>query len=141
MLTQASALLTLIFLPPLGVAQIFSMPFFQLSDPNSQPGQLQVAGSIWVFVVVAIPLTAVMLVLWRWWYKGARIRRMEGIPEKDTSAEKKTKPTSASIRPLLSDVELSQWTTGDTSGHLSLHSRSFGTKSGRSGEVKAQTYV
>jgi hypothetical protein len=115
------------------------MPFFYLTDPNSKPGQLQVAGSIWVFVVVAIALPAVMLLLWRWWYKGARIRRMGGLSEKVKLAEKKTKPSSAPIRPLLSDTELSQWTTRDTSRPLSLHSRSFGTKPGRSGEVKIQT--
>jgi hypothetical protein len=117
------------------------MPFFSVDFSEHKP-VLQAAGSIWVFLVVALPLTAVMLVLWRWWYKRAKLRRMEGIPEKVTLPERKRKPSNGSMRPLLSGTELSRWTTGASSRKTpTSHTNSFAGTQTHNGDVNVRGLV
>lgn len=80
------AVLTLVFLPATGVASIFSMPFFNVDfDGSSQA--LQAARSFWIFWVVVLPLTALVVAGWFWWYRSAkRQRRREMLMAREAKA-------------------------------------------------------
>ena len=60
------AVLTLTFLPGTAVASFFSMTMFQWNPP---PGQPVCSPYIWIFFVVTIPITALVYVVWIWWFK------------------------------------------------------------------------
>ncbi|KIX05485.1 uncharacterized protein Z518_06357 [Rhinocladiella mackenziei CBS 650.93] len=60
------AALTLIFLPATFVASIFSMSMFNW---QAESGGLVTSRWIWVYFVIAIPLTLMVLVFWILWYK------------------------------------------------------------------------
>lgn len=77
------AVLTLVFLPATGVASIFSMPFFNV-DFDGSSRDLQAATSFWIFWVVVLPLTALVVAGWFWWYKLAkRQRKREMLSTRD----------------------------------------------------------
>ncbi|KAF2752005.1 hypothetical protein M011DRAFT_13031 [Sporormia fimetaria CBS 119925] len=66
---RSIALLTMIFLPPTFVATFFSMSMFNWTPNNDSPSDSVASSYLWVYWAVAIPLTAAVLVLWRyWWY-------------------------------------------------------------------------
>lgn len=60
---KAIAILTMIFLPASAVATFFGMGFFS-SDKN----ELQVAHQWWLFVVVTVPITALVMAIWWIWH-------------------------------------------------------------------------
>ncbi len=55
------AILTMVFLPGTAVASFFSITMFNW---NANPGQGVVNGYIWVYFVLAVPLTAIVLAIW-----------------------------------------------------------------------------
>ncbi|KAI1344880.1 hypothetical protein F5Y15DRAFT_363995 [Xylariaceae sp. FL0016] len=65
-------LVTLVFLPATFVAGFFGMGFF--TTDNDAGGAWVVTPYIWVYFVIAIPLTAITLVYWRWRSRRARAR-------------------------------------------------------------------
>lgn len=44
------------------------MNFFSV-DSSSAGGHLKTSQDIWIYFVVAVPLTTIVLCLWRWWQK------------------------------------------------------------------------
>jgi Mg2+ and Co2+ transporter CorA len=61
------AALTMVFLPATFVATFFSMGFFHFGVNDNV--QLKVAPLWWLYLVVTIPLTVMVLVAWVWWLK------------------------------------------------------------------------
>ena len=59
--------LTMVFLPGTFVATIFSMVFFQVEQDNKHA--LKVSPNWWLYVVVTIPLTAAVLMVWIIWLR------------------------------------------------------------------------
>lgn len=75
------AVMTLIFLPAMGVASVFSSPFFSV-DFDKAPEYLQVATSFWIFWILVLPLTfGVGLLWWRWYKAHKRGQRKTGDVE------------------------------------------------------------
>ncbi|PMD27018.1 hypothetical protein NA56DRAFT_562050, partial [Hyaloscypha hepaticicola] len=59
------AVLTLVFLPATAMASIFSMSMFNW---QAQDGGTVVSSKIWIYVVVAVVLTCVVLIIWILWF-------------------------------------------------------------------------
>lgn len=64
---KSIAILTLIFLPLTGIASLFSTPFFDVEGPH-----LFVSVSIWIFWVVTVCLTLLIVAFWLWWYRSIK---------------------------------------------------------------------
>jgi len=92
------SLLGAIFLPATYLASLFSMTFFNFQDQNppntpatdgsNTGGASEAAASVvspllWVYFVVTIPLTAAIVMFWRWWDK----RRERKYAEEDVAIE------------------------------------------------------
>ncbi|KAK5167660.1 uncharacterized protein LTR77_007359 [Saxophila tyrrhenica] len=60
------AILTLTFLPGTAVASFFSMEMFNW---RPGPGEQIASPYLWVFFVVTIPITALVYVIWLWWFR------------------------------------------------------------------------
>ena len=84
------AILTMVFLPGTAVASFFSITMFNW---NANPGQGVVSGYLWVYFVLAVPLTAIVLAIW--W-----------ISTKRREKELRRQNTGGSSGDLLSDVEM-----------------------------------
>ena len=67
------AALTMLFLPATFLATIFGMSFFEFSADG-----LSVSRQWWVFVVVAVPTTLILFVLWWAWTPGSEQSRALG---------------------------------------------------------------
>jgi Mg2+ and Co2+ transporter CorA len=68
--TKTISVLGLFFLPATFVSAVFSMSFFNYTPPSSNgQGEWRVSGELWVYWVVAIPVTAVTVALWWWWQR------------------------------------------------------------------------
>lgn len=81
------AVLTLVFLPATAVASVFSMPFFNVDFDDGSSRDLQAAASFWIFWVVVLPLTALVVAGWFWWYRLAnRQRRREMMAAREGKA-------------------------------------------------------
>ncbi|EME84380.1 uncharacterized protein MYCFIDRAFT_207257 [Pseudocercospora fijiensis CIRAD86] len=78
---KAIAVLTLIFLPLTGIASLFSTPFFSVDFDTSQKS-LQVATCFWIFWVITVPLTLVMLGGWIVWYHSVKEKRTGNLDKK-----------------------------------------------------------
>lgn len=63
------SIVTLTFLPATFVSTLFSMSFFNY---DGESGRWKMSGWIWVYFVIAVPLTALTIAAWIW---GARIWR------------------------------------------------------------------
>ncbi|PVF97439.1 hypothetical protein CPB86DRAFT_874182 [Serendipita vermifera] len=68
------AFITALFLPGSFVAALFSMSMFDFSpsfDPGTTEGQgnARISKSFWIYCVITIPLTAIVLLAWRIWWK------------------------------------------------------------------------
>lgn len=80
------SLLGAIFLPATYLASLFSMTFFNFQDqnpPESEEPAGVVSPLLWVYFVVTIPLTAAIVMFWRWWDK----RRERKYAEEDVAIE------------------------------------------------------
>ena len=72
------AIMTLIFMPLGTVAGIFGTQFMKLKD--EAPFSLTVSRDFWLMWIIAIPLTVIVLVVWRVWYMDARGRLIDELP-------------------------------------------------------------
>lgn len=61
---KAIAILTMIFLPASSVSSFFGMGFFS----NDGSNELQVAHQWWMFIVVTLPVTAIVIAIWWTWH-------------------------------------------------------------------------
>lgn len=58
------ALITLVFLPSTLIATVFSSSFFDFSVEDDQTSGVHLSSLFWVFWVIAIPVTAIVVYLW-----------------------------------------------------------------------------
>jgi len=73
------AFLTLIFLPASTVASIFGSQFFNLSlDQNGVPHFI-FSHWFWIMWVIVIPVTAILVMVWRWPEAMAGDAKQEGF--------------------------------------------------------------
>ncbi|KAI1122366.1 hypothetical protein F5Y10DRAFT_254195 [Nemania abortiva] len=61
------AYVTAIFLPPTSVATVFSMSFFDFQASTESSESVVLVPDFWIFWVVSVPLTLVILAGWRFW--------------------------------------------------------------------------
>jgi Mg2+ and Co2+ transporter CorA len=72
------AVTTLVFLPLSTVAGIFGTQFMKLDD---EPGHhITVSRDFWLLWLIAVPLTFIVIVVWRVWYVDAKRRLTDEIP-------------------------------------------------------------
>ncbi|KAI4855456.1 hypothetical protein E4T45_03105 [Aureobasidium sp. EXF-8846] len=60
------ALVTLTFLPATFVTALLGMNFFTV-DPSSPGGHLKSSKDLWIYFIIAVPLTTIVLCTWWWW--------------------------------------------------------------------------
>ncbi|MCJ1246450.1 hypothetical protein MMC30_003657 [Trapelia coarctata] len=68
---KSIALLTMIFLPSTALATIFSMSSFFTLDTESS--RLLVSSDFWIFWAIAIPLTALVIIIWTLWIQRTEV--------------------------------------------------------------------
>jgi len=89
------SLLGAIFLPATYLASVFSMTFFNFQDQdndNNNNSSNNINGSpdhivsryLWIYFVISIPLTVVIVLFWRWWDR----RRERRYAAEDVQIEK-----------------------------------------------------
>ena len=92
------AFISAIFLPGSFVAAVFSMSMFDWQysgDSNRNAGSGVVSKRFWVYWVIAVPLTAVTLLGWGFWWRvemrrfKQRFKVVTGIGAKQESEQKK----------------------------------------------------
>lgn len=74
------AVMTLIFMPLGTVASIFGTQFIRLQD--EWPYRLNVSRDFWLLWVIAVPLTIIVMTVWRVWYLDARDRLIDELPRR-----------------------------------------------------------
>ncbi|KAK0621309.1 hypothetical protein B0T17DRAFT_283929 [Bombardia bombarda] len=113
------SLLGAIFLPATFLASVFSMTFFNFqvggnddNNSNSAPPTPTVSSDLWIYFVITIPLTAIIVLAWLWWN-----RRREGLfAQEDAEIEKGIDEMEAEIMAKMRKRTLSKARTWDT-GH------------------------
>jgi len=71
------AFMTLVFLPAGTVASIFGSQFFNLIvDSNGVP-HFVISPLFWIFWAISLPITAILVVLWKWWPQRTKRERMD----------------------------------------------------------------
>jgi hypothetical protein len=72
------AVMTLVFMPLSTVASVFGSQFMNTED---EPGhRLTVSQDFWLLWIIAVPLTVVVVIIWRVWYADAKGRLVDEIP-------------------------------------------------------------
>jgi Mg2+ and Co2+ transporter CorA len=74
------AVMTLIFMPLGTVAAIFGTQFMQIQE--EAPYHITVSRDFWLMWLIAIPLTVVVIVVWKVWYREAKGRLIDEIPHR-----------------------------------------------------------
>lgn len=72
------AVMTLIFMPLSTVAGIFGTEFMKIEDGPSH--HIVVSQDFWLLWLIAVPLTIIVIVVWRVWYADAKGRLIDEIP-------------------------------------------------------------
>lgn len=75
------AVMTLIFMPLGTVASIFGSQLIKLKD--EEPYHMQVSQDFWLVWLIAVPLTVLVVVIWRVWYHDARAQLIDKIPPRE----------------------------------------------------------
>jgi hypothetical protein len=70
------AVVTLVFLPLTTVATIFGTQMFTINP--DEPHKLRMSEDFWLLWAIAVPLTLVVLIAWRLWYRDARDKLEHG---------------------------------------------------------------
>jgi len=70
------AVVTMVFLPVATVAGVFGSQLITL-DSTAQY-HLRVSPDFWILWAIAVPLTVVVMVVWRLWYMHTRAKLMKG---------------------------------------------------------------
>jgi len=113
------SLLGAIFLPATYIASIFSMAFFDFipdgndsSSPSSSSPSSNIGGSnsnnnnnwspvsplLWVYFVITIPVTLVIVICWRWWDKRREAKYAEEDADIEVGIEKMEAQIMATMR-------------------------------------------
>jgi Mg2+ and Co2+ transporter CorA len=72
------AVMTLIFMPLSTVAGIFGTQFMKLDE--EEPWHIHVSQDFWLLWIIAVPLTLIVLFIWRIWYYVVRGRLRDDLP-------------------------------------------------------------
>lgn len=82
---KAIAIMTMVLLPGTAVASFFSMDIF---DWSAEYGSQIASKWLWVYFVVAVPVTATVLIIWWFWSKQKRrgVARQIGLSRENTGA-------------------------------------------------------
>ncbi|EUC29506.1 hypothetical protein COCCADRAFT_106345 [Bipolaris zeicola 26-R-13] len=75
------AVTTLLFMPLGTVASIFGSQFMQLQE--EYPHHITVSQDFWLMWVIAVPLTFIVVVVWRVWYVDAREHLVDGMEKEE----------------------------------------------------------
>ncbi|KAF1844803.1 uncharacterized protein K460DRAFT_285040 [Cucurbitaria berberidis CBS 394.84] len=73
------AVMTLLFMPLSTVATIFGTQFMKVQD--EAPFHITVSQDFWLLWLIAVPLTGIVMIVWRVWYMDARGRLVDDIPQ------------------------------------------------------------
>jgi Mg2+ and Co2+ transporter CorA len=74
------AVMTLIFMPLGTIAGIFGTQFMKLDE--DAPFHIRVSQDFWLMWIIAVPLTFIVVGIWRVWYHDARGRLIDDIPQR-----------------------------------------------------------
>ncbi|KAK5998023.1 hypothetical protein PT974_00393 [Cladobotryum mycophilum] len=74
---KSITLLTMIFLPSTFVTSLFSTTFFAFQD-----NEWQFSNKFWIYWVIVIPLTLVVVLFWKWWIVGGEHVRWKWLTKK-----------------------------------------------------------
>lgn len=74
------AVMTLVFMPLSTVATIFGTQFIKLQDES--PYHVSISHDFWLLWLIAVPLTAIVLIIWRVGYTQARGRLIYQLPQR-----------------------------------------------------------
>ena len=86
---KAIAVLTMLFLPGTFVATFFSMTMFDWNPSNGTP---RVSRFIWMYWLISIPLTLLVMLLWLFWSRREHLksqRRIKSRAAENSSSELK----------------------------------------------------
>ena len=72
------AVMTLIFMPLSTTAGIFGTQFMKLDE--YAPFHVRVSQDFWLLWIIAVPLTVIVVLIWRIWYNNARVRLIDELP-------------------------------------------------------------
>jgi len=93
------AVMTVLFLPATFVATLFSMTIF---DFNNESGRPKVSKYIWIYVIIAVVLTALVFAGWRVWWSWENRRFQQEI---GTMARHIDRREPSRVTPILGDPE------------------------------------
>ncbi|KAH7125590.1 hypothetical protein B0J11DRAFT_528770 [Dendryphion nanum] len=71
------AVMTLIFMPLGTVATIFGTQLIRLRD--EAPYQMEVSRDFWYLWLISVPLTVMVVIIWKVWYRDEKKRLIDGI--------------------------------------------------------------
>ena len=105
------AALTMIFLPATAVSGFFGMVFF-----SNQNGEVVVTRDLWLFIATTIPITIILIMIWRIWLSWPELIKGSQVPKslaiKAWSAFK-SKETAARIQNSSNSAPSTQMKGGD----------------------------
>ena len=99
------SLLGAVFLPATYLASVFSMTFFDFG-PGSEPS---VSPTLWIYFVIMIPMTLIIVMFWRWWDK----KREAQYADEDVDLEAGIDKMEAQIMAMMRKRTLSKVRTWD----------------------------
>ncbi|KAH9985102.1 hypothetical protein F4779DRAFT_629972 [Xylariaceae sp. FL0662B] len=97
--TKRLSLLGATFLPGTFLASLFSMVFFDVKDADAgELGNLVVSPQLWVYFVITIPLTVIIVATLRFWDRRQEMRKEEREEELGTGVEELENDIITSLR-------------------------------------------
>jgi hypothetical protein len=101
------SLLGVIFFPGAYLASVFSMTFFNFQNEGPQPA---VSGKFWIYWVITIPVTMVIVGIWYVWEK----KRDARYDKEDRDLEKGSEDMEKEIMAMMRKRTMSKHSTWDT---------------------------
>ena len=80
--------ITALFLPGTYVASLFSMSVFDWQGSSAHAKSPIVSHSFWIYWVITIPLTIMVMLGWIWWYRRADIAYKKGLHYHSTERQR-----------------------------------------------------
>ncbi|KAF2877115.1 hypothetical protein BDV95DRAFT_138986 [Massariosphaeria phaeospora] len=121
------SVLTMVFLPPTFVATFFSMTMFDWTPPSPPPSPSPSTSPnpgvtytyLWVYWAVALPLTALVLIVWRVWWSIADRRYQHEMRKENPEKKKRGKRAKSPERPAGSadGEDEEHWAVGNRTAH------------------------
>jgi hypothetical protein len=105
---KSLSLLGAVFLPATYLASLFSMTFFNFQNSDGP----SVSSDLWIYFVITVPLTVLIVLFWRWWDK----RREVQYAAEDEVLEAGIDELEAQIAHTIRQRTLSKHRTWDLAG-------------------------